>query len=404
MPTTRSSSARPSGYRVLPHRAGWTYLLAASFGRLPLSMVPLAVLTLTTSTTGSIAVGGLASAAAAVGEAVGAPASGALSDRLGQRSVLLSGLVLHVSLLLALTAGAGMLPDAATVALAALVGVTLPQVGAFSRARWLVLAPDDLPAAFAFEGAVDEVAYIFGPALVGLTAAFVSPQAATLLAGGLVVAFASVFAVHPSHRLVPRRRGPRTAGQASARGRGIVVVALAGMLAMGAFFGASQTGLTSFAERAGIPDAGALLYAVMAIGSAATTLSMVLVPERVGTWARWTLAALGMACGAVWMLSAADIPGIVVASLVAGAFQGPLLLTIFRVVGEAAESGSAGVLLTLTSSGIVLGIAGGAAASGALAEAFGPVGGLAPVLGASLILLAMGAVALLVRRIRHAGT
>jgi hypothetical protein len=74
------------------------------------------------------------------------------------------------------------------------------------------------------------------------------------------------------------------------------------------------------------------------------------------------------------------------------------------VVGEAAESGSAGVLLTLTSSGIVLGIAGGAAASGALAEAFGPVGGLAPVLGASLILLAMGAVALLVRRIRHAGT
>jgi hypothetical protein len=183
-----------------------------------------------------------------------------------------------------------------------------------------------------------------------------------------------------------------------------VVVALAGMLAMGAFFGASQTGLTSFAERAGIPDAGALLYAVMAIGSAATTLSMVLVPERVGTWARWTLAALGMACGAVWMLSAADIPGIVVASLVAGAFQGPLLLTIFRVVGEAAESGSAGVLLTLTSSGIVLGIAGGAAASGALAEAFGPVGGLAPVLGASLILLAMGAVALLVRRIRHAGT
>lgn len=400
MPTARSSSARPSGYRVLPRRAGWTYLLAASFGRLPLSMVPLAVLTLTTSATGSIAVGGLASAAAAVGEAVGAPTSGALSDRFGQRTVLLSGVVLHVSLLVALTAGAGTLPDAATVALASFVGVSLPQVGAFSRARWLVLAPEDLPAAFAFEGAVDEVAYIFGPALVGLTAAFVSPQAATLLAGGLVVAFASVFAVHPSHRLVPRRRGPRAAGRAPGRRRGIVVVALAGMLAMGVFFGASQTGLTSFAERAGIPDAGALLYAVMAVGSAVTTLSMVLVPERVGTWARWTLAALGMACGAVWMLSAADIPSVVVASLVAGAFQGPLLLTIFRVVGEAAESGGAGVLLTLTSSGIVLGIAGGAAASGALAEAFGPVGGLAPVLGASLVLLAMGAVALLMGRMR----
>ncbi|MFJ6654440.1 MFS transporter [Microbacterium sp. NPDC091313] len=383
---------------MLPRRAGWNYLLAASLGRLPLSMVPLAVLTLTTAATGSIAVGGLAAAAAAVGEAVGAPASGALSDRFGQRVVLLAGVVGHVTLLVALTASAGALADPVTVALSALVGLTLPQVGAFSRARWLVLAPDDLPAAFAFEGAIDEVAYIFGPALVGLTAAFVSPQAATLLAGGLVAVFATVFALHPSHRQVPRgRRLPRQERRAQPRGSRMLLLALLGMLAMGVFFGASQTGLTSFAERAGIPGAGALLYAVMAVGSAVTTLSMVLVPERVGTWVRWSVAALGMSAGAAGMLAAVDIPGVVAAALLAGAFQGPLLLTIFRVVGEAAAEGRAGVTLTLTSSGIVLGIAAGSAASGALAEAFGPTGGLAPVLGASLALVAIGAVALLVR-------
>jgi MFS family permease len=404
MPAPSPSSPRPSGYRVLPRRAGWNYLLAASLGRLPLSMVPLAVLTLTTSATGSIAIGGLASAAAAVGEAIGAPTSGALSDRFGQRIVLLAGVLTHVTLLIALTASAGTLPDAATVALSALVGVTLPQVGAFSRARWLVLAPDDLPAAFAFEGAVDEVAYVFGPALVGLTAAFVSPQAATLLAGALVAVFATVFALHPSHRRVPRGRPvARQTDAAAPRRSGLLVLALVGMLAMGAFFGASQTGLTSVAERAGVPGAGALLYAVMAVGSAATTLSMVLVPERVGTWARWCVAAVGMSAGATGMLVAGDLPGVVLASLLAGAFQGPLLLTIFRVVGEAAAEGRAGVMLTLTTSGIVLGIAAGSAASGALAEAFGPTGGLAPVLGASLILAAIGCTALVTRRMREVG-
>lgn len=388
-----SASPAPVGissYRALPRIAGWGFLFATALGRLPLSMVPLAVLTLTTSATGSIAIGGIAAAAAAIGEAVGAPASGALSDRIGQRPVLLVGVAVHVTLLVVLTFGAGVLADPVTIALSAAIGLSLPQVGAFSRTRWLSIAPDDLPTAFAFEGVLDEIAYIFGPAIVGLTAAFVSPQAATLLAGALVAIFATQFALHPSHNRVPCRTQAPPAEPAPAGRRLLLLVALGGTLAMGTFFGASQTGLTSFAERAGIPDAGALLYAVMAVGSAVTTLSMVLVPERIGTWTRWTLAAIGMTIGAGLMLWAPDIVWIVLAGLVAGAFQGPLLLTIFRVVGDAAEQGRAGALLTLTTSGIVLGIAAGSALSGVLAEQFGPVGGLAPVLGATLVLLTMG--------------
>lgn len=385
-----SSTPGISAYRALPRRAGWGYLFAAGLGRLPLSMVPLAVLTLATSASGSIAVGGFAAAAAAIGEAVGAPASGALADRFGQRTVLLIGVVLHVSLLVTLTVGAGSFPDAATIALAGLVGLSLPQVGAFSRSRWLVIAPDDVPAAFAFEGVMDEIAYIFGPAIVGIVAAFVSPQAATLLAGALVAVFATQFAVHPSHRRVPRASERAPEPPTPARDRTLIAVALGGMLAMGVFFGASQTGLTAVAEAAGIPDAGALLYAVMAVGSAVTTLSMVLVPERIGTWTRWSTAAVGMAMGATLMLLAPGLVWVVIAALLAGAFQGPLLLTIFRVVGDAAPGRRAGILLTLTTSGIVLGIALGSAVSGALAESFGAVGGLAPVLGATLLLLAIG--------------
>jgi MFS family permease len=390
MPSPSSVGIR--SYRALPRIAGWDYLLATSLGRLPLSMVPLAVLTLVTSATGSIAVGGFAAAAAAIGEAVGAPASGAIADRIGQRPVLLTGVVVHVALLVVLTWGAGHVPDGWAVALAAGIGLSLPQVGAFSRTRWLSLAPDDLSTAFAFEGVIDEISYIFGPAIVGLTAAFVSPQAAALLAGALVVAFATQFAVHRTHRSVPRRRQAPPRATAPAGRRTLLVTALVGMLAMGMFFGASQTGLTAFAERIGIPDAGALLYAVMAVGSAITTLSMVLIPERVATWTRWSVAACGMTLGASLMLVADDVVWIVGAGLVAGAFQGPLLLTIFRVVGDAADEGRAGVLLTLTTSGIVLGIAAGSALSGLLAQNLGAAAGFAPVLTATLILLAMGVV------------
>ncbi|KAA9129929.1 MFS transporter [Microbacterium caowuchunii] len=396
MPTQQTAPRGIALYRALPRRAGWSYLFATGFGRLPLSMVPLAILTLTTSATGSIAVGGFAAAAAALGEAVGAPASGTLADRFGQRPVLLAGVLVHVALLAALTAGAGIVPEPTTVALAGFAGLSLPQVGALSRARWLAIAPDDLPAAFAFEGVIDEIAYIFGPALVGIVAAFVSPQAGMLLTALLVAVFATQFAVHRTQRLVPRRASSRIAGASGTirdrRGGHLALIGtlFLGLMCMGVFFGAAQTGLTAFARTVGIPDAGALLYAVMAVGSTLTTVSMVLVPDRVGPWTRWALAAGGMTLGAVLLMSAPTIPWVVVAAFLAGAFQGPLLLTIYGVLGTVAEAGRAGYLMTLAASSVVIGIGAGSAVAGALAQENGPVGGFAVVVTACAVLLVAG--------------
>lgn len=399
-----------SGYAALPRTAGWGYLAATALGRLPMSMVPLAVLTLATSATGSLTIGGFAAAAAALGEAVGAPVSGALADRFGQRPVLLTGVAVNLAVLCAFTLGAGAAPDAATIALAAMAGLTLPQVGALSRARWLAMAPDEVQTAFAFEGVVDEIVYIFGPALVGILAVSFGPQVAMLLAAALIGVFVTQFAVHRTHRLVPRR-GRRTRGEDAAQPGlrpphqvAVMLLAFVGMVATGTFFGAAQTGLTAFAAEAGIPDAGALLYAVMAVGSAATTLSMVLVPERVGPWTRWWIAATGMLAGTVLMLTATTVPAVVLAGLVAGAFQGPLLLTIFGVAGSVTEQGRGGVMMTLTASGVVVGLAVGAAVAGPLAQAHGSVGGFGVVVAAVSLLLVLGvvtAIAAAASRARH---
>ncbi|MAP64685.1 MAG: MFS transporter [Microbacterium sp.] len=385
-------------YRALPARAGWGYLVATSLGRLPLSMMPLAILTLTTASTGSIALAGIAAAAAALGEAIGAPTSGALTDRFGQRPVLLTGVVLNVAFAVAFVATIADAPDAVLIALAGATGLSLPQVGPLSRVRWMAMSHDDLSAAFAFEGVTDEVVYIVGPALVGILAVTVSPEAALLSAAALIAVFVTQFALHPSARFTAPRMDPASEAasdeavvpvSAAAR-RTIGALVLGGMLAMGTFFGASQAGLTSFALANGLGDSGSLLYAVMAVGSAVATVAMVTVPDRIGFATRWVLAGVGMALGAVGMMLAPNVGILLVWAVLAGAFQGPALLTIFSVAGSIAQPGRAGILMTLTGSGVVMGVAVGTSLGGALAAEGGSTAAFGLVVTAAGVLAALG--------------
>ena len=402
---TDPSSGRSAlaAYRALPSLAGWGYLIATSFGRLPVSMVPLAILTLATSATGSIAVGGVAAAATALGEAVGAPVGGALSDRWGQRRVLMIGVVVNVASAVAFVLTIGNVPDGVAVALAGLAGLSLPQVGPLSRVRWLAMSREDVSAAFAFEGVVDEVVYIIGPALVGIVAVALSPQVSLLAAAALIAVFVTQFALHRTAALVPRRdtKPDAEAVEVAEPGRArwaMAALVLGGMLAMGVFFGASQAGLTAFAQAQGMPDAGALFYAVMAVGSAVTTLAMVALPPSIGPWTRWIGAAVGMALGGVGMTLAPTVPIVLLFAVLAGAFQGPALLTLYGVAGSIVERGRAGVLMTLTGSGVVLGVGIGTAAGGAGAATGGAAVAFSLVVAASVLLALLGAVGRLVRR------
>lgn len=402
---TDPSSGRSAlaAYRALPSLAGWGYLIATSLGRLPVSMVPLAILTLATSATGSIAVGGVAAAATALGEAIGAPVGGALSDRWGQRRVLLIGVVVNVASALAFVLAIGHVPDGVAIALAGFAGLSLPQVGPLSRVRWLAMSRDDVSAAFAFEGVVDEVVYIIGPALVGIVAVALSPQVSLLAAAALIAVFVTQFALHRSAALVPRREVKMDAEvvRAAEAGRArsaMAALVLTGMLAMGVFFGASQAGLTAFARTQGMPDAGALFYAVMAIGSAVTTMAMVALPSSIGPWTRWVGAAVGMALGGVGMTLAPTVPIVLMFAVFAGAFQGPALLTLYSVAGSIAERARAGVLMTLTGSGVVLGVGIGTAVGGAGAAIGGAAAAFSLVVAASVLLALLGVFARLMSR------
>ena len=368
----RSTRGALSTYGRLPAVAGWPYLAVSALARLPVSMVPIATLTAVTSTSGSVAAGGAASAATAIGQALGSAATGVLCDRHGQRRVLLPLVVAH---LLALSgfvlALGGALP--ALLAAAFLTGATLPQVGPLSRVRWMRLSPADVRTALAYEGVVDELSFVAGPAAVGLIALASGARTPLVVAAVLTAVFATAFALHRTARAAAPLTAPAAATTAATAGRAPSLLRpVLGMLAMGAVFGGTQAALTGAAGEAGRASDGSLVYAALAIGSTITALGMVLVPAHVSLRRRWFLGAAGLVVGALAMLAAAgSTTALVPATFLTGLFVGPVMVTVNTVTAETGGQRTGGAAMTLLTSGTVLGIAAGSAVAGALADAAG---------------------------------
>jgi MFS family permease len=362
-------------------------------------MIPIGVMTFVTAATGSYARAGWATAATSLGAALGAPAAGMLADRFGQRPVLLTAVAVNVPALVAVA----LLPigPAVLLALCVAVGLSLPPVGPLSRTRWFALAPGDASAAMAYEGTADEAAFVLGPATVGIIGTLWSPRAGLLVAAGLVATAVSAFAVHPTHpgartaRTVPRR-------QAAPRGRAApalaVAVPAAGTFLMGMFFAAVQTGVNAFAARAALPSSGGLLYALLAVGSAATALSMAAVPATVGLRARCVVSVAGLVLGAgamgmVAMGGGRSLSGMILALLFAGLWVGPTLVTLNTLAGRLAPPGRVATAMTTLSAASVLGIALGAVTGGRLVQRHGPAGAFGLAGTAAILLLAIAATA-----------
>ncbi len=408
LPTTEPTTAR-AAYAELPRRAG-TWFLPIAFGaRLPFSMVTIGALLLVTATSGSVAQGGLASAAVAVGTAVGGPTQGVLADRTGQRPVLLVATLLETAALLALvhlaTAGA---TAPAVLAAAALVGLAAPQVGPLVRVRWLALAAGDprtLRAAMSYESTADEVSFVLGPALVGVLATAGSPATTLLVAAGCCLVLGTAVALHPTAMLRAavdhHDHAPPAALVRS------VALPAAGMVAMGLLFGGTQTAVTAFMGDAGHEGSAGLVYAVMGAGSAVTALAVAALPGAWSQRGRWITFAAGLTAGAALVLGAAStgsVPLLVAAVALTGLFVGPVMVTVFTVGGERAPGSRASAAMTMLASANVLGVALGASAAGRLAEGAGTASAFAvPVTAAVLLLVAGVALRERVRAGRQAG-
>jgi MFS family permease len=387
-------------YGELPRLAGALFLPIAFLARLPFSMITIGSLLLVTTTTGSIAIGGLASAAAAVGTAIGGPTQGSLADRLGQRKVLLVVVPLNVLAVVALVqaASAGA-PTGVVLGAAALVGAFAPQIGPLARVRWIAMTqhrPRTLLAAMGYESTADEIGFVLGPALVGILASVWSPQAAMLFAAAVCAVFGLAFALHPT--ATPGSPKPSPAAQAGADAHGTfagllarVLVPVLGMLAMGMLFGSTQTAVTSFMRDAGAEEQAGLVYAVLGFGSAITALAVVALPATFGARSRWVSFASGLTVTAVltFLAGGSGSLGALIGALAAlGLFVGPVMVTIFTVGGDLSPRSRSGAAMTMLASANVVGVALGASVGGQVAESSGTAAAFAlPVVAAALLVV-----------------
>ncbi|MCC9203480.1 MFS transporter [Arthrobacter sp. zg-Y769] len=386
----------PGGrYQAIFALAGTSFFPIAFLARLPLAMLTVGALTLITEVSDSYALGGLAAGGVGVGSAVGAPLLGYLADRIGQRPVLLGTAVLNpVAIGLFLLSAALLDPADAPfwmLAAALFMGASCPQVGPMARVRWMAMTSRrpqgrEMDTALAYEGTADELTFVLGPALVGLLAAAVAPWLPLVLAAVLTASMVTAFAVHHTvEHVVPTSRRPKTSrkGAAPAHTAGdqpaprdrpqwlLIMVPVLGMVAMGSFFGSTQTSLTAFAGSFGMATSAGLIYAAMALSSAVAALSVAFWPERFGTAGRWVLCAAAMLAFTLLLFLPSSIGTMLVVLLILGLPVGPTMVSIFGIGAIVAPRELMGTVMTLLASGVVTGQALGSSVAGGLADSFG---------------------------------
>ncbi len=378
-----------AAYRALLRIVGPAYILVAFLGRIPLAMSQLGVLVLVSETTGRYGVGGAAAGILAVSNAIGSPIFGTLSDRIGQRPVVLvQSLVGAVGL-----AGVVLVtdPDASKAlifAMAALTGFAMPQVGPLARVRWRPITRDKddqrrlVDAAFSYEGAADEASFVLGPAMIGVLAIIAEPAGALLAAAVLLAIFGSWFALHPTSALVGRST-VKGGGGSEPLWTWVFMVLVLAQLCIGMIFGSIQTGTTVLATAEGQAGLAGLIHAVLGIGSVIAGLAVTALPERVLYATRMAVASVGLLVLALPLFLVDSLPSLIAVIALLGFAVAPYMISNFALAGILVPVHKVSVAMTMLAGATGIGYAAGAALAGRLADLHGHTAAFAVTVSAA---------------------
>lgn len=379
-----------STYREVLRLPGTAPMSAAGYiARQPLSMVALGIVVYISGITGSFAEAGLLAAAFQVPAAMCALLTSRWMDRYGQRRILPLLAVIHALMLIAfiVTVQSGR-PFIIQVLVAALVGATQPSIGALVRTRWaFVIGRDGQPgqqrAAFALESLVDELIFTIGPLLVTFLAinlALWSPLALAailLLTGSLLLASMSRTAPPPTGRptaSVARRAVIREPG---------MLIAFIAAIGLGLVFGAYEVSVVAFSTEAGQPGASGLILALWALGSLLGGLWFGSRHWRMHLPTQAMLCLLVLTIVLIPVPFIRSIPVLAIGTLISGAAVAPALISGFSLAERLVPAARLTEGLTWATSGLALGVSGGAALAGAVVDARGTAWAFAlPILGA----------------------
>ncbi|GEB56150.1 MFS transporter [Streptomyces gardneri] len=378
----------PSPYRAIFAAPGTTaFSVAGFFGRMPLSMMGIGVVTMISQVTGRYGLAGALSATLAMSAAVLGPLVSRLVDRHGQRKVL------RPVTLVSLAAAAGLLvcvqqqaPDWTLFVFTAVIGC-VPSIGAMTRSRWASIYRGDerrLHTAYSWESIVDEVCFIFGPIIsIGLSTTWF-PEAGPLFAAVFLAIGVFWLTAQRATEPVPH---PPVIGEKSVsalRSPGLQVLALA-FVATGAIFGSVDVVTVAFAEEQGHKAAASLVLAVYALGSCLAGAVFGLLHLKGEPSRRWLLGVCAMAVSMIPLLLAGNLPLLAVALFVAGLSIAPTMVTTMALVEAHVPRTKLTEGMTWTGTGLAIGVALGSSAAGWVVDASGAEAGyVVPVVSGAL--------------------
>ena len=399
-PAAASTSAPVSMEAALGQRTTvhWTSVLrirpaalllgATLVGRLPLGMVPVALLLAAKADGRGYAAGAALVAAYGLSVAAGQPLLGRIVDRHGSvRPLVCSASTSAVALTAVATAGLTrpLLAGGAVI----IAGLSTAPVDGILRSLWPRLVPEThLRAARELGTGSGELVYVTGPLATTAIAAALGPGAALWMAGGLGIAGAVGISLSP-HATIGTAAGSRSpaGGLSVLRGPGMRLLLLAST-AVGSGYGAFLVSAVAAADRHGAPWLAGTLPAVVALSAILGTAVFTTLSGRGSLSTHLTLTSTIFALG--WLpfslLDPPPEPAVALAVLPGVAF-GPILACLYSAVDGLAPTGTLVEAVGWLIAALSIGDALGTTASGLLAGSwFAPAAAAALALPVALLL------------------
>lgn len=360
------------------------FFLSAVPARIGFAMTGLGLLWLVRWGTGSYAAAGVVTGLFAVTSALAAPMFGRLVGRFGQGRVLVPAVLLHVSAIGGVVVAVTLhCPLWIVVSFGVVAGAAQPQVSSLTATRWSVLLAGSsaLPTAFALESLSNELAFLFGPALVGTVSAVVVAPAGAVLAAALMLlgclALARQRATEPT-----RSAGADPVGSARVGLWGPFGALALVNLGIGFFFGALQVSVTAFATERGVPDSAGLIYSLLSVTSLVAGFGYGARKWRMPARRQLVVALAVLTAGGVPMIFAGTPTTLALSLLLAGFGLAPSMIVVTLLAERIVPKPALTRAFTMLNSAGAVGTALAAATAGRAVDAHGAGWGFAIAVGA----------------------
>lgn len=366
----------PNPYAEIFRARGAKGFAAAGFvARLPIAMAPIGIVAMLSQAKGEYLLAGAVSATFALTNAFVAPQISRLVDRLGQTVIVAPAATISVIAFLVLIAATNQDWPVWTLFVSAFVAATMPSIPAMVRARWTEIfrGRPELNTAFAFESVADELVYIAGASLsVGLSVALFAEAgmlASTLFLAVGTAAFIMQRSTEPRIRPVAE-----SAGGSAIRRRPVQIITLA-LIFVGAIFATAEVSAVAITKELGQPGAASFVIGVYAVGSFVVGLIIGALNLQMPLQRQLAIAVSVIAVTTVPLLFADTVALLALAIFVSGLAVSPTFITAFGLIERRVPESMLTEGITWVMTGIGIGMAFGAFATGWVVDNFGAQNG-----------------------------